>query len=109
MTSGVEGIRHCQVVVTSSHKHYQHHVGHHLYWRENRISASCLRVLLADAWEILCDVTPFSVGKQSSHLAVLEQESMTLTEDGPDSGGSGSVNETSHNGKNGALHGQNTP
>jgi hypothetical protein len=110
--SGVEGIHHCQAVATSSHNHYQHLVGHHLCRQENRISACLLHVLLDDAWEILCGETPFPVGKQSSHLAVLEQERMTLIEDGPECGVRGSVkgNETSRNEKNGALHDlQNTP
>ena len=62
----------------TSHTRYQHHVGHHLYQGESRISFCPPHVLLDDAQEISCDETPFPVGKQSSHLAVLEQESMTF-------------------------------
>ena len=112
--SGVKGIHHCRPVATSSHTRYQHHVGHHLYQGESRISFCPPHVLLDDAQEISCDETPFPVGKQSSHLAVLEQESMTLTEHGHRHGGgerrSVNGNETSHNERNGALHDlQSTP
>ena len=112
--SGVKGIHHCRPVATSSHTRYQHHVGHHLYQGESRISFCPPHVLLDDAQEISCDETPFPVGKQSSHLAVLEQESMTLTEHGHrhEGGERRSVNgnETSHNERNGALHDlQSTP
>uniref|UniRef100_A0A0A9E3G8 Uncharacterized protein n=1 Tax=Arundo donax TaxID=35708 RepID=A0A0A9E3G8_ARUDO len=56
------------------------------------------------------DVPPFSLGKRSSHLAVLEQESMILTEDGLDSEESGNGNETVlHNKKSGVLHDPSTP
>lgn len=46
--SCVKEIHHCQVGATSSHNHYQHHVGHHPCQQENRISACLLHFLLDD-------------------------------------------------------------
>jgi hypothetical protein len=111
----VKGIHHCLGLATSSHNHYQHHVVHHPYQQENRISACLLHVLLEGAQEILCGETPFPVAKQSSHLAFSEQESMTLTEHGHHHEGQGrmsvNVNATSHDEMNGGHHDhlQNTP
>jgi len=106
--SGVKGIHHCQPVATSSHNHYQHHGCHHPYRQEKRISSCRPHVLLDDAQEISCDESPFPVGKQSSHLAVLEQESTTLTEHDHCHEGEGrwsvNGNETSHGEMSGALH-----
>jgi hypothetical protein len=103
-----EGIHHCLGLATSSHNHYQHHVDHHPYQQENRISACLLRVLLDGAQEILCGETPFPVAKQNNHLAFSEQESMTLTEHGHHHEDQGrlsvNANETSHNETNGDLH-----
>jgi hypothetical protein len=54
-------------------------------------------------------VPPFSLEKQSNHLAALEQVSMILTEGGPDSVESGNGNENAHNKKSGDLHDQSNP
>lgn len=102
-TCGAQGTHRCLLGATSSHNHCQHH----LYWQESRTSASyLLHAPLAGAWEEMHDALPFSLERQSSHPAALEQESMILNEDGPGSEESGNGNETAHNKKTGGLHDQ---
>lgn len=61
----------CSNEELTSHNHCQHH----LFWQESRTSASCFHhAPLAGAWEETRDAPPFSLEKQSSHLAALEQE-----------------------------------